>query len=260
MPFHLIVCMKISLITVTYNAAATLRDTIESVLGQDYPEVEYLVIDGASTDGTQDIVASYGDRIAKFVSEPDKGLYDAMNKGLALASGDIIGVINADDFYAHPKVLSHVVAAMEANGVDALFADLVYVREPNLDKVVRFYPGKGFHPDNMRSGNMPPHPTFFLRKSFYDEYGYFDTSYRICADFDLMVRYFHAAKGSYVYLPEVIVHMRTGGSSTQGLKSTLIINREMLRACRKYGLVTSLPRIYSKYFSKVLQLIAKPAP
>ncbi|MDP5171928.1 MAG: glycosyltransferase [Bacteroidia bacterium] len=250
--------MKISIITVTYQAASTLRDAIESVLGQDYPEVEYLIIDGGSTDGTQALVKSYGDRVHTFVSEPDKGLYDAMNKGIALATGDIIGMLNADDFYAHPNILSKVVEAMKTTSSEALFGDLVYVREPELDKVVRYYPGKGFHPDKMLSGNMPPHPTFFLRKTFYDEYGGFDTSYKICADFDVMVRFFHQAKGSYVYLPEVMVNMRTGGSSTRGLSSTFTINREMLRACRKYGLSTSLPRIYSKYFGKVFQLIRKP--
>lgn len=250
--------MKVSLITVSFNTAKTIRDTINSVVDQDYDNIEYIIIDGDSTDGTQEIVASFGDRISHFVSEPDKGLYDAMNKGLALATGELIGIINADDFYENKEVISKVVAKIQDSGADALFADLVYVNEENLDKVVRFYPGKGFTPAKMLSGNMPPHPTFFVRKSFYDQHGGFDTSYKICADFDVMVRYFHEANGSYTYLPEVIVRMRTGGSSTQGLTSTLTINKEMLKACRKYGLKTSLPRIYSKYPKKVLQLLRKP--
>lgn len=250
--------MRISLITVTYQAAATLRDCIESVLGQDYPDIEYIVVDGASTDGTQAILAEYGDRIDRVISEPDQGLYDAMNKGLALATGEVVGMLNADDFYAHDGVISQVMGQLQSSGADALFGDLVYVQEPELDKVVRFYPGKGFHPNKMRQGHMPPHPTFFVRKAFYDQYGGFDLSYEICADFDLMLRFFHQAKGRYTYLPEVLVRMRTGGSSTRGLSSTVTINREMLRACRKYGLATSLPRIYSKYFTKILQLIRKP--
>lgn len=250
--------MKVSLITVSYNAANTIRHTIESVVTQDYHDIEYIVVDGASKDGTQEIVAAYGKNISHFVSEPDKGLYDAMNKGLALATGELIGILNADDFYANNQVISRVIAEIQASGSDALFADLVYVNDDDLDKVVRFYPGKGFTPAKMLSGNMPPHPTFFVKKSFYDQHGGFDTSYQICADFDVMVRYFHKAQGSYTYLPEVIVRMRTGGSSTQGLSSTLTINKEMLKACRKYGLKTSLARIYSKYPKKVLQLLIKP--
>lgn len=250
--------MKVSLITVSYNAANTIRHTIESVVTQDYHDIEYIVVDGASKDGTQEIVAAYGKNISHFVSEPDKGLYDAMNKGLALATGELIGILNADDFYSNDQVISKVITEIQASESDALFADLVYVNDDDLDKVVRFYPGKGFTPGKMLSGNMPPHPTFFVKKSFYDQYGGFDTSYQICADFDVMVRYFHKAQGSYTYLPEVIVRMRTGGSSTQGLSSTLTINKEMLKACRKYGLKTSLPRIYSKYPKKVLQLLMKP--
>lgn len=250
--------MKISIITVSYNAAGTIAGTIESVLGQDYPEVEYIVVDGASSDGTQEIISSFGDRISKVVSEPDEGLYDAMNKGLSLATGDIIGILNADDFYESGQVLSKVVNKMNQAQADALFADLVYVNDDDLEKVVRYYPGKGFTPEKMLSGNMPPHPTFFLRKSFYDQFGGFDTSYEICADFDLMVRFFHQANGTYTYLPETIVRMRTGGNSTNGLQSTLTINKEMLKACRKYGLKTSLPRIYSKYPKKILQLFMKP--
>ncbi len=251
--------MNISIITVSYNAAPTIRQTIESVLGQDYPHIEYIVVDGNSTDGTQDLVRSYGSRIATFVSEPDKGLYDAMNKGLALASGDVVGILNADDLYAHSRVISNVMATFADTGADGLFADLVYFTSEQPDKITRFYPGKGFEPGKMLSGNMPPHPTFFVKRSFYKAHGGFDNSYRICADFELMVRFFHRAKGTFAYLPEVIVRMRSGGSSTRGLSSTFTINREMLRACRSNGLNTSLPRIYSKYFTKIFQLLRRPS-
>lgn len=251
--------MKISIITVSYNAAGTIRDTIDSVLRQSYDQVEYIIVDGASSDGTRDIVESYRDQLSGYISEPDNGLYDAMNKGLNMATGDIIGILNADDFYEHDQVLSNVVAKMEDDQADALFADLVYVNDEDLEKVVRYYPGKGFTPQKMLSGNMPPHPTFFLRKRFYDEYGDFDTSYEICADFDLMVRFFHKARGKYTYLPETIVRMRTGGNSTNGIQSTLTINKEMLKACRKYGLKTNLAKIYSKYPKKLFQLFVKPS-
>lgn len=251
--------MRLSLITVSYNAAGVIRDCIDSVLAQDYPDLEYIVIDGASTDGTQEIVASYGERISVFVSEPDAGLYDAMNKGLARATGEVVGILNADDFYPHPQVLSRVMAQLQAAKTDTLFGDLVYVRDGKLDEVVRYFPGKGFHPGLLGRGLMPPHPTFFVRRSLYAQHGGFDTRYAICADFDLMVRLFHTHGASYTYLPEVLVHMRTGGSSTRGLRSTLTINREMLLACRRHGIRTSLPRIYAKYFRKVFQLISKPS-
>ena len=251
--------MTISIITVCYNAAATIRHAVDSVLAQKGVDLQYIVVDGASTDGTTDILREYGNRISVLISEPDKGLYDAMNKGLKQATGDVIGILNADDFYAHDEVLAHVAQQMAAETSDACFADLVYVAEPDLGKVVRFYPGKGFQPRKMLSGNMPPHPTFFVSRKFYEEYGGFDTSFRISADFELMVRYFLVAKGTWTYLPEVIVKMRTGGSSTSGLSSTLTINREMLRACRMHGFRTSLLRIYSKYFKKIFQLVSRPA-
>ncbi|GAB4428654.1 MAG: glycosyltransferase family 2 protein [Bacteroidia bacterium] len=248
----------VSLITVTYNAAQNLHSCIGSVRAQDYPHIEHIVIDGASTDGTQDIVRSYGDAIAHFVSEPDAGLYDAMNKGLARATGDIVGILNADDMYAHAGVISAVVDAMQRSGADTLFADLVYVSDERPGEIVRYFPGRGFRPTMMRRGFMPPHPTYFVRRALYARYGGFDTQFRICADFDLMVRHFVVQGVRYHYLPQVIVHMRTGGSSTQGLRSTRTINREMLRSLRQHGVRTHMLLIYSKYINKIFQLIRKP--
>ncbi|MEO0471345.1 MAG: glycosyltransferase family 2 protein [Bacteroidota bacterium] len=247
--------MKISIITVCFNAAATIRDAIESVLQQDFPEIEYIVIDGQSTDGTLDILAEYDDQITHVISEPDEGLYDAMNKGIGLASGEVVGILNADDFYPEKDILSSVAAAFKEGATDTLFGDLVYVRDEDLNKVVRFFPGKGFHPNKMAQGMMPPHPTFFVRRKLYAQFGGFNTDYDICADFDLMVRLFCLHQVSYQYLPKTIVKMRTGGSSTQGIKSTLKINQEMLQSCRSHGISTSLPRIYSKYFTKIFQLL-----
>ncbi len=246
--------MKVSLITVSYNSAAYIRDCIDSVLKQDYPHIQHIIIDGQSSDDTVAIVKSYGEKISTFISEADEGIYDAMNKGLKLAEGDIVGILNADDLYPHKGVISRVVQAFEEEQTDTIFADLVYVSEDNLDKVVRFFPGKGFHPSKMRQGLMPPHPTFFVKREMYERHGLFDTSYQLCADFDFMARLFHREGASYSYIPEVIVKMRSGGASTQGFKSMYIINREMLKACKKYGIETSLVRIYSKYFRKIFQL------
>lgn len=250
--------MKVSLITVCYNAEAYLQHCIESVLAQDYPDIEYLIIDGASKDGTLDIIKQYESSIAYWESEPDEGLYHAMNKALAKVSGEVVGILNADDFYPRTTVISEVVAALRETGVDTLFGDLLYVKSEETDTVVRFYPGKDFEPHKFARGNMPPHPTFFVKRFLYEQYGSFDTQYKICADFDLMVRFLVKAKASFTYLPKVLVHMRAGGVSTRGLKSTLTINQEMLVACRKYGLNTHLLRIYSKYFTKIFQLVLRP--
>jgi glycosyltransferase involved in cell wall biosynthesis len=250
--------MKISIITVTYNAAPFIRSCIDSVLSQDHPDVEYIVVDGSSTDGTQEIVRSYGDQIGKFVSEPDSGLYDAMNKGISMATGDIIGILNADDFYPGNGILTRVAKEFTEKKTDTVFGDLVYVRENDLDKVVRYFPGKGFEIGQLSRGMMPPHPTFFVRKRIYEKFGLFDTSYRICSDFDLMVRFFHTGGVNFSYIPEVLVKMRMGGYSTQGFRSNYTINREMLRACKKHGIPTNLARIYSKYFTKIFQLFHKP--
>lgn len=250
---------KVSIITVCYNSAFCIKDCIESVKAQDYLDIEHIIIDGNSSDKTVEVVKSDGDHIAKLVSEPDRGIYDAMNKGLALSTGDIIGILNADDFYPHHGVIARVVKEFQDANTDTIFGDLVYVAENDLNKTVRFFPGKNFHPSKMRQGLMPPHPTFFVRKELYEMYGDFDTSYRICADFDFMVRVFIQQGVSYSYIPEVLVKMRSGGTSTQGLKSTKIINQEMLKACKKYGISTSLIRIYSKYFGKIFQLIRQPS-
>jgi len=250
--------MKVSLITVTYNTAAYVKSCIESVLSQDYADIEYIIVDGASTDGTVEIVKGYGDRISTFVTEPDKGIYDAMNKGLKLATGDLVGILNADDFYPHNQVVSTVVKAFEENDTDTLFADLVYVDAEETDKIVRYFPGKGFHPGQMKRGIMPPHPTYFVKRYLYEQHGLFDTSYKICADFDLMVRLFVKENVSYQYLPEVLVHMRAGGVSTDGIKSTQRINQEMLQALKKYGVNSNMALIYSKYITKVFQLVKRP--
>jgi len=250
--------MKVSLITVTYNTATYLPHCIESVLNQTYPDIEYILIDGNSTDGTQEIIQAHEDRLAYWVSEPDTGIYDAMNKGIRQATGDMIGMLNADDFYVNPSVIQNVVRKFTTNEIDALYGDVVFVDAEQTEKVKRYYPGKGFSPQQMRRGMMPPHPTFFVKRNLYEQYGLFDTSYEICADYEFMVRLFCVHKISYAYLPQVMVAMRTGGKSTQSLNSNLQINREMLRACQQHNIPTNLFWIYSKYTTKIFQLFHRP--
>lgn len=249
--------MQISIITATYNASATIADCLASVNVQTVP-AEHIIIDGASTDNTLDIVREISPH-ARILSESDNGIYDAMNKGIRLSTGDIIGILNSDDFYAGPLVIEKVTALFRESGVDALFADLVYVRPDKLDRVVRYYSGAGFTPDKFAWGWMPPHPTFFVRRELYERYGSFRTDYRIAADYELTARFLARHRVRYVYLPEVIVRMRTGGVSTRNLRSNLILNREILRACAENGIPTNMLKVYSKYFRKVTQLFERPA-
>ena len=247
---------KISIITVVYDAATTIDDCLRSVVSQSYP-CEHIVIDGGSTDGTQQRIANYP-HLATVISEKDHGIYDAMNKGIQLASGDIVGILNSDDFYCHDSVLALIARVFASSRIDALFADLVYVKPDNLDKIVRYYSGADFTLAKFASGCMPPHPTFFVRRECYERYGLFKVDYRIAADFELMARFMVQHRINCHYLPEVIIKMRTGGVSTRSLKSNIILNQEILRACNENGITTNLLKIYSKYLYKCKQLICRP--
>ena len=247
---------SMSIITVAYNSAATIADCLASVASQTWP-CEHIIIDGASKDNTVEIVRRVSPS-ARIISEPDDGIYDAMNKGIRHSSGDIVGILNSDDFYIGPHVLEKVATLFRQSGVDALFADLVYVRADNLDRVVRYYSGVGFTPEKFAWGWMPPHPTFFVRRELYERYGLFHTDYRIAADYELMARFLARHKVRYAYLPEVIVKMRAGGVSTRSLRSTWILNREILRACAENGIPTNILKVYSKYFRKVMQIFKRP--
>ena len=250
--------MKVSLITSTFNSAKTVTDTIESILSQDYPNIEYIIIDGASTDRTIEIVESYGNQITKFISEPDRGMYDAMNKGINLATGDIIGILNSDDFYADKSVISNVVNTFIESGSDSIFGDLVYVNPTNLTKVTRYYSSANFHPKLFAYGWVPAHPTFFVRRWAYEQYGVFQTNYKIAADYELLTRFLAKHGLSYTYVPQVMVRMRTGGASTANLMSNWILNSEIIRACSENGIKTNWFKVLSKYFKKVFQLINRP--
>jgi glycosyltransferase involved in cell wall biosynthesis len=249
--------LKISIITVAYNAAETIENTLLSVSRQTFRDIEYVVIDGGSTDGTQVVVTSHGDYISKFLSEPDYGIYDAMNKGLALATGDVIGFLNADDAYANNNVLSRVAETMECHCLDALFGDVAFYHRENPDRIVRRYSSAYFRPDRIAWGWMPAHPAVFVKREVFLKTGPFRTDYRIAGDFEFVARVFWKQSLRYRYLPEVLVNMRLGGVSTGGWRNTVLLNKEVLRACRENGIQTNMLKILSKYPVKLLEYFRK---
>lgn len=250
--------MKISIITVCYNSAATIESTIKSVASQDYPNIEYIIVDGGSIDGTLDIIKRYKN-VSTLVSEPDCGIYDAMNKGIKLATGDVIGTINADDFYIDNKVISGVAQAFEDTSVEACFADLVYVSQDNTDKVVRYWKSQTYKPGLFKQGWMPAHPTFFTRKNVYEKFGVFDLSFKIAADFELLFRLIEKNKIRTLYLPRVIIRMRLGGTTNKSLKNILIQNKEIIKVLRAYYQNFSHTRFWvSKVLNRIIQFISRP--
>lgn len=226
--------MKITVITVCFNSAATISDALDSVALQTHPDVEHIVIDGGSTDGTQAIVRSRGSNIAKFVSEADHGIYDAMNKGLRLATGDMVGFLNADDVFATPSALSLVEAAAKQS-VDAVYGDLVYVRSDDLSAVIRHWHSGAYVRARLRRGWMPPHPTFYVRRARLEQIGLFDSRLRIAADYDFMLRCLILPRFVVAYVPQVLVRMRAGGVSNRSITALLNKSREDLTALRKSG-------------------------
>ncbi len=234
--------MKISVITVCFNAAETIAETILSVQRQDYLDIEHIIIDGASTDETIDIVRSMANAKTRFFSESDKGLYDAMNKGISIASGDVIGFINADDFYRKSTVLSKVGFALSSPSVDACYADLYYVKKDAPDVVVRHWNSSVLPEDCFLNSWAPPHPTFYAKKYVYEKYGNFNLNYRTAADFDLMMRFLKVHKISSIYVPEVWVCMRLGGASNHNFKTIINQNLEIVRSLRSAGFSFSLSK------------------
>lgn len=247
--------MKATVITVCYNAESTIADTLDSIASQSFDEIEAVVIDGASTDNTIKIVERYAGRLAHVRSEPDRGVYDAMNKGLALATGDVIGFLNADDLYADREVLSRVVGIMEKDRLDALLGDVEFFRPEEPSRTVRRYRSARFSPDRIAWGWMPAHPALFLRRHVYERFGRFRTDYRIAGDFEFCARIFRDDTLIYRCLPETLVRMRLGGISTGGWRNTLLLNREVLRACRENGIDTNMLKICSKYPAKMLEFL-----
>lgn len=247
----------ISVITVCYNSAATLARALQSVADQDWPRVEHIVIDGASKDETAEIINRFRAKLAHIVSEPDKGIYDAMNKGLDRARGDIVCFLNADDQYASNSVLSRVAMLMFESQLDALMGDVGFFHKSDPQRMVRRYRSNHFTPGRLAWGWIPAHPALFLSGTVVQRVGRFKTNYRIAGDYEFIVRAFHGHEVRYRHLPEVLVNMQTGGASTAGFGAKLRLNREVLRACRENGLQTNIVKILSKYPVKILELLRR---
>lgn len=232
--------MKISIITATWQCADTVGDCLASVAGQTHADREHIVIDGASPDGTLAVLVAHRPQLAALVSEPDSGIYHALNKGLALATGEVVGFLHADDVYADETVLARIAAAFadpgEGGAVEAVYGDLDYVSRTDPGRVVRHWRSCAFQPDLLRRGWMPPHPTLYLRRALYERQGVFDTRYRIAADYDLMLRVLSRLEGRAVYLPQVLVRMRLGGTSNRALAEIARKTWEDYQALRRHGL------------------------
>ncbi|MDD7986919.1 glycosyltransferase family 2 protein [Lentisphaera marina] len=233
--------MKISIVTICYNNAKEMKSAMDSILGQTYKDIEYIIVDGASTDGTQELVQSYGDRVSQFVSEPDKGLYDALNKGFRMATGDFIGLMHSDDIFAHSQVLENISELLKKTNADALYGDLQYVDKDDVDIVKRQWMSGDYDKSKLKKGWMPPHPTLYLRREIYEEVKlpngeYFDTSLKIAADYDFMMRILNKYDIKPVYLAEVTVKMRVGGASNRNLKALIRKSKEDMLVMRRNGL------------------------
>lgn len=276
--------MKLSLITVCYNSASVLRGAMESVLGQAYDDIEYIVVDGQSTDGTVEKVREFfSSEVQKctastnnltdarpstlhtfnlphltvhLISEPDEGMYDALNKGIKMATGDVVGILNADDFFRHTNVLKEVAEAFD-DSTDAVYGDIRFVKNDDFDAVIRYYSAKRWKPWMLRWGYMPPHPTFYCRREYFEKLGGYKLGYKIGADYELLIRFLWKGGLRSKYINDAMVDMRLGGLSTGGLSSTLTLNREVVRANRENGIYTNLPMLCIKYFFKIWEFVFK---
>jgi glycosyltransferase len=248
--------MKISIITATYNSAATVRDTLACISGQQYPEIEHIIVDGRSSDRTLEIVSQFS-HVAKIISEKDKGIYDAMNKGIGMATGDVVGILNSDDMYTDPQVLSHVAEAFLDPDIMTVYADLQYVHADNPEKVLRTWNSGPYRKKNFYYGWMPPHPTFFVRRKVYEQAGLFNLSLRSAADYELMLRILLKYEFTAHYIPRVIVRMRAGGMSNASLGNRLRANKEDRLAWKLNGLEPYFFTLYIKPLRKIHQYIIK---
>lgn len=249
--------MKISIVTVSFNSAATIDETICSIATQNYSEKEHIIIDGVSTDDTQNIIRQHPN-ISRWVSEPDRGIYDAMNKGIAMATGEIIGLLNADDIYVNDSVLSQVADVFADPSIDACYADLIYVDQHDPLKFVRYWKSQDYRDGLFKLGWMPAHPTFFVRRSVYEKFGNFDLDFPRQADFELTLRFLSIHKIKSIYVPKIWVQMRTGGVSNNSIYGVMQGNLEAYRACLKHGMNVSIFFIPRKILSRLPQYFRKP--
>lgn len=247
--------MKISIITVSHNSALTLQDTIDSVRSQSYTSIEYIIIDGNSTDSTQEIIKKNNDIIDKWISEDDRGIYDAMNTGIEIASGEIIAFLNADDILAYSNAVKDVMHHFETKNVDSCYADLVYVEEENIDKVLRKWKSGQYEEGMFLKGWMPPHPTFFVKKRIYEKYGFFNLDLGTAADYEIMLRFLHKYKISVAYLPKTVIKMRMGGVSNRSIFNRLKANKNDRKAWKVNDLKPKAYTLFLKPLRKLNQFI-----
>lgn len=245
----------VSIITVVKNNKIYIKDAIESVLGQKYNNIEYVVIDGKSTDGTLDIIKQYSNRISKIISEDDNGIYDAMNKGIKYSTGEIIGILNSDDFYIDNTIIQLVVNAFEKYKVSSVFGNLVYVDNSDTSKITRYWKSRKYEDGLFKKGWHPPHPTFFVRRDIYEKHGVFNTEYRISADYELMLRFLEKHKITSYFIDEVLVKMRGGGESNKSIKNIINANRECYYAYKNNDMNVNIINILFKPLSKIKQIL-----
>ncbi len=251
--------MKVSIVTTSFNSARTIADTLHSVRSQDWNEFEHIIVDGASRDATMSIVQQHAHDRLMAVSEPDAGRYDAMNKGLARATGDVVGFLNSDDFFARSDAIRRIVEAFQNSGADCVGGQTVVVDEQDVRRVRRLYRSVGFQRSMLRFGHMPPHPAFYARRDLLLRVGGFDPAYEISGDFDLMVKLFYGVQASFAAIPETIAVFREGGASTKNLQAKLTINSEIARSLRGRGVISGMPLLWARYPFKALQLMRRPS-
>jgi len=248
--------MKVSIITATYNSAATISDTLQSLNEQSYQNIEYIIIDGASKDNTIEVIKQQCPRVTTIISEPDKGIYDALNKGIKAATGDIIGYLHSDDLFAYSDAVKDIVATFAKYNTDAVYADLEYVNKDNIDVIVRRWESGVYNRDKLTKGWMPPHPTFYMKRTCYEQFGVFDLSFKIAADYDSILRYLWKNKVSISYLPKVTIKMRVGGASNRDLKNIILKTKEDIRAL-KSSHIPWVQAIFIKNLSKIPQFFKR---
>lgn len=247
--------MRLSIVTVCFNSEATIEQCIRSVLSQDYVDIEYIVIDGGSTDKTPEIVERYLSSISTFVSESDDGIYDAMNKGIRACTGDIIGILNSDDAYASNNEISEVVKSFELNPKAKIVLGNVQFINFDTGRIIRNYSAKRFRPYKLRFGWMPPHPASFIKRDIYENYGLYSLDFKISADYERFVHWIYVRRIEFAKLHRTIVNMRVGGASTAGFKSVYTLNKEIVRACKQNGLYTNIFLLLFKFPFKLLELL-----
>ncbi len=249
--------MKVSIITVCFNSEKTIERTINSVLSQNYSNIEYIIVDGDSKDSTIQIIEKYKNSIHQFISEKDEGIYDAINKGISMATGDIVGILNSDDIFSNQKIITEVANIfLENPQLDSIIGNIAFIN--SNEKIVRVYNSKNWTPKKFLYGFMPPHPSFYSKRELFQKFGGYKKDYKIAADYELLVRFLKIHQISYYQLNTIMVLMNLGGVSTKGFKSTFLLNREVKRACEQNGLKTNFLKLYSKYFFKILEFIRLP--